>query len=247
MNLHAAHLPEDTLLRLLDGEGTNLERDDWRQHLTRCERCSAAYEDLQRIVRNLSADMEEIGIPDGFLERTSPERLTAMPTTSVADTHQVRWLQVAAVVTVLVLPLLASEPLRAWVSEWITPGVPVEKVDLPATEDLSSQGEIRFAPAGDELRVEIATRQMSGTLALSRAAGPYAILEAHGGPSGEGVMLSERSVRISNRPASRTNYSLRLPRSIHRVRLRVGGEVWQTVDVDLLERPLSVDLSGEGH
>jgi hypothetical protein len=152
------------------------------------------------------------------------------------------WLRAAAVVLLLTAAVVVATPARAWIIAWVgrqwdrlshgeqvsPPRRPAAPVPAPAAPRQAS-AQVRFVPAGSELRVEVAHPQAAGALTLVPASGASAAAEVVGGPSVE-LLVVPSGLRIRNAPGLSAEYRVEVPSAVRRVRVRVGDGREMVVD-----------------
>lgn len=252
------HLDESDLLRLADADGSRKEMGRWSAHVRDCASCASRFDLLRRRSTRLSDLISEIGLPEGFVYPVAP----ATPPGRVrsrAWRHpalESGWLRAAALIALLLLPLAAVPPLRAtvagWVSErWTELAALFEGDAAPSGQSAQGMAEeagatLWFTPRGEELRVEIDSRQVEGSLKLHRTGTAEGSLQVRDGHRGETPVISEQGVRIMNTDHSVANYGLGVPAGVDRVRVRIGDappRVFSRADID---RGVEVSLAGGG-
>lgn len=234
--MEAQHLNESDLLGLMDGDGSRQELTRWRMHVHTCQVCASRFDLLERRSAKLSDLVTEIELPADFsypalpvptarAVRTQPHRVSAF---------QGGWLRAAALAALLLLPFVAVQPLRATVTEWLSArwtelatlvqGNPTP-ADPPAQDGTEEAGAtLWFTPSGEELWIEIVSRQRAGTLLLLGAATREGSLQVTSGEGGETPVISERGVRILNAPQSTASYEVGVPAGVRWVSIRIADD-----------------------
>jgi hypothetical protein len=234
--MEAQHPDESDLLRLVDGDGSRQELTCWRMHVDTCQACASRLELLERRSAKLSDLVAEIELPADFSYPALP-----VPTARAVRTQPHRgsglqsgWLRAAALAALLLLPLVAVQPLRAAVTEWLSDrwadltvlvqgdATPAEPQAQDGTEEAGVT--LWFTPSGEELRIEIVSRQRAGTLLLRRTATREGSLQVTSGEAGETPVISEQGVRILNAPQSTASYEVGVPAGVRRVSIRIGDD-----------------------
>ena len=112
-----------------------------------------------------------------------------------------------------------------WWAELTAPTPPTAAVPEPPAQEAPSEAAgatLWFAPAGEELRIRIASAQAAGSLVLSSTATPEGFLEVVDAQAAETPLISERGVSILNTPASAASYKVGVPAAVRRVRVEIG-------------------------
>lgn len=176
-------------------------------------------------------------------------------TTAVRWTNR-PWLRAAAVVLLLLAAAAVATPARAWIVHWVgrqwesvaggAPSAPRPRV-APAPEaapaPVQTSAQIRFVPAGGELRVEVAHPQAAGALTLVRVDGPAAFAEVMGTQAVE-LLVVPSGLRIRNTAATVAAYRIQVPDGVHRVRVRVGGREIVVARADIGPTGRVIPLTG---
>lgn len=248
------HPDAGALSRLLEGEGHPDELAATRAHASACAACRAEVDRLRRRSARFTALVGEIELPAGFVFPEPPGSAGrgVRPSTRAALGSPARWLRAAAVVVIVLVPLLAVSPLRATIAEWIADRwSQVVALARPGAGDAAAttgtaveepHALLWFAPAGSELRIEIASRQQAGRVVLQSSNAPEASLRIVGGSGEENPTVSDRALRIQNHRASTATYEVGVPRGVRRVVLQVGGGPPLAVERGGLERGRSFPL-----
>jgi len=144
------------------------------------------------------------------------------------------WLRAAAVVLLLAAAVAVATPARAWIARWVgrqwsqlghggPPAPPATAPPVPAPPAApQASAQVRFVPAGTELRVEVAHAQRVGTLTLVPVAGTAALAEVLGAPGVE-LLVVPSGLRIRNAAGDAAGYRIQVPEGVRRVRVRVGA------------------------
>lgn len=230
-----AHLTDFVLLELLDGRGAAEERAEWLAHAQSCAECGRTLYELRRTAALVSSAVARIQLPSEF-RLEPPEGLdgdgpaTVVPLRSDAgDARRVAvpsWWRAAAVLALLLVPLVAVQPLRAAVTGWLADrwaqvsGLFVEE-EAPAT--IAGDGAtIYFEAAGPDLEIRFDAPQPAGTLSLSAATGERVSFEITADAADEAPVVSGSGLRIRNGAGSVASYAVGIPPTVRRVQVRVG-------------------------
>jgi hypothetical protein len=257
------HLEDWELVELLDG-GADLRVEHRRRtHLAACGSCAARFATVEVQAGRLSGLIGSIELPDDFRFPVPPaapmrHRFGAAARPARRATSTPPWLRAAAAMAALAVGLAVAGPLRAWVGGWFAADRPAPAAvvapssDTPAvprqqTRDVGAT--VSFAPAGPELRVEFARPQRAGTVQLRRAAGAEVRVEVIGAPGGttgpEMPLVTDNGVRVLNGAASTASYRVSVPRSVERVRLRIGDGASRVIPADAVNAGRTVGLGGD--
>lgn len=231
--METPHLDDSDLLRLLDEEGSTWERGRCRAHLEACGSCAARFEVLSRRSIMVSARLSELDLPSDFVYPARPVRKSAAAPRHGSGRVLPRnsGLRAAVLIGLFLLPLVAVQPVRAAVVEWLSDrwaelaalleGQPPEApLSIPQVE---SGATLWFGSTAEILVVELDTFQAAGELVMRTVDGAEGSLEVVGDARGETPVLSERGVRIRNTRASTVRYEVGVPTGVERVQVRIGG------------------------
>lgn len=230
------HLDESALLRLIDGDGAAEELAALRTHLRSCDACTSRMDLLERRSVRVAAVLDELQLPADF-RHPAPGSPFSTSTRAGARSRlgsRTGWMRAAAVVVLLLAPLLAIRPLRAAVNEWLSArwtevAELVRGGSAPAPPADDAGATLWFAPAGPELRVEFAARQTGGALIIRISPTDEGSLQVVNGTGGETPMISDRGIRILNTRHSVASYELGVPSGVRSVIVRVGQDPPVTV------------------
>jgi hypothetical protein len=248
------HLDESELLHLIDRDAEVPDLRAWTAHAEECESCASALARLRRRAERFSTRLADLQLPADFRYPAAPRPGAARaPLVLPARGRGAGgWQRAAAVILLLLAPLLLVEPVRAWVAERL--GLHRPEASAPAADGRAaapgapgeaSGSTVWFTPAAAELRVEILHAQAGGALVVRPAVGPEGSLEILGG-AGETPLLSEAGVTIRNEPGSVAGYELSVPPRVERVLLRVGGGPVRVLRPHAAGGPQEVDLRRPG-
>jgi hypothetical protein len=242
-----AHLDDDELLRLLDGE-EDAARRDWEAHVAVCAICAESLDSLRRDAGAVHHWLERAGFEharagDGVhgllragdttvhedadvIELRAAARRPAAPLPSQPRSRtssMAPWLRAAAVLALLATPVAAIPAFREWIVETVS-GRPGElTTEAFTTRDAATDaGIIRFTPAPGAFAVEFAAQQQDGELRITRADGPEAVLQASDEADALPV-VSAAALRIRNSADHTGGYTLALPAEVSSVTVRIAG------------------------
>jgi hypothetical protein len=253
MDTATPHLNDAQLLALSDRDGEQSELEGWATHVTGCAECKRKLEVLRRRSLRFSALVADLRLPEDFpLEppigdypastsgvlRGSPgagvgrqgDPTRRGPTADRTAAARVRtpWLRIAAAILILAVPVLAIEPLRTavgdWIGEqwtWLAGGDTPEQagaLEIPAVPTGST---IYFMPEAGDFVVTFAEAEPEGFLSVTRRGGTEGALEIEGGTATP--IIVPGGLRISNAGAVGAAYHLELPASVRTLRVVVGG------------------------
>lgn len=242
------HLEDHQLLHLVDGDAGNFELDQWSKHALACGECAARLDRLGSRSAAVRDALQELQLPASF-------RLPAVPEVQARGVARRRWetttgspwLRAAAIVTLILMPLVAIEPLRAWVfdqvsSAWTALGFPAGE-EPAASGDAGAAGTstILFGAGATELTITVASPQIGGELVITPGGDPEGALRIVDGET-ETPLVTAAGLRIDNTIGSEASYSVRLPSTVRSLIVRVGDETVQTHSGPL-DRTITIDLS----
>lgn len=242
-----AHLPEDELIRHLDGELDASEREQLLAHLAECGACAERLDTLRLQSQAASELIARVPVPalsDFRRARMRAVLKAAQQQDARRHTRPRRWmLRAAATGTVVFTAALAAEPVRTWIAErWDELSPRTESsVNSPATLSAREAGpRITFEAAGEVFRLELVHSQRQGTLTLRMEDGEVASAQVIGG-TGDILVLPD-GIRIANQPDSSADYLVTLPAHLGAIHLRVG--IAQAVTIRPNLQTLVFDLGG---
>jgi hypothetical protein len=234
-----AHLADGELMQLALGDTEDLVAA-LQRHVAGCTLCTDELTKLRAQMQRVSGALRELQLPAEFRYPTlaMPKRINWQP-----------YLRAAAIVLFAAVPVVASETVRARISEWIglqTADTTAATVAAPATqtsEDVSTT--FWFNPRAREYSVQIASYQVRGELVISRTSEANGMLRMSnvGAPAPQ---LSERGVRIANSPSTFTTYELMLPANVTAAIVTIGAGPVQRIDLRELSSPAVIQLRNAG-
>lgn len=220
----ASHPDAGQLVRYIDGELLGDESSTVEAHVSACADCTRRVEQLRRRSAALHRML-------GELERDTDSPRDAVRPRSTR--FALNWRTLAAAAVLLVVGVGATvKPLRAWIVNrsqalWelvVGSGSPEAPFPTPPPEASGPEGSVSFAPTGDLLTIEIATRQRSGTVTVEAVGGSSVSVELAGG-SGQGdITVLPTGVRIANALSTTASYRIGVPVRMRRVILVIAGD-----------------------
>jgi anti-sigma factor RsiW len=230
------HLDESVLLRLIDGDGAARELAEWRAHVRTCEACSSRMHLLGRRSALVTDLLAELQLPPDFKRPAPPPPIP--PWMGAGGPARpgwgTGWVRAAAVVVLLLVPLLAVRPLRAAANGWLSArwteiaelvrgaSGPARSAPTRPAEDVGAT--LWFTSAWPELRVEVAARQQAGALIVRVTSASEGSLQVMSGDGSEMPMISERGIRILNTRGSVASYELGVPSGVRSVIVTIGHD-----------------------
>lgn len=237
-----AHPADGALMRLLDGEGTALERAELETHVETCERCRQRKDTLVLLSRELSEALTRSDLPTRAFARMRRGRIPP------ALWH---WWPAAAAIVLLVGGTAVAAPIRTWmVARWTglrelvrhPGGNPQAQIPV---RDQSPAGMVSFALDADMLTVRVATRQAEGLLVFEKSRAQVASVTVRGQGGREAVVVLPDELRIANTATSRATYRVTLPERLKGVTVVVAGDRPVSLAPLAPGDSLSIDLSSK--
>ena len=235
------HLTDEELEDLAAGELAAQERRRLRLHLAECDVCAARLRAIEladrRIAERLSWLDHPVPVVDAETLMARARRSRPRPAALAAG---LAGLLVAAAAAAAVIPGFPVQRLveRA-ISEWKgDPSPAPEAAPEDATPPLQSG--VSFAPA-PELEIAFVAAQSEGALRISLADASEVQVREVGGTSA--YALDPAELVIDNRSGA-GRYEILLPRSLRRVRIRIGDRVVFEKDGPAISARGSVDAGG---
>ena len=216
------HPVDGELIRYLDQELPDAERERVGRHLHDCPRCRARLDDYRAINRRLRAGLrveDERSPAGGTLPPPSPTSAPPMAG------HALRRAAMVLLTAAALGAATAHRPLRAWiVDRWTALTTPTMVPPTPTPDPLAtpSTAGVRFAPEVDSLRVRLINTQRVGRLEMIVHPGTDVHVTVVGGGD-ETVTIVPGGLSILNAPDSRATYRLEVPGRIRFVTLRIGS------------------------
>jgi hypothetical protein len=215
----APHVDDGELVRQIDGEAPAAVG----AHIASCQPCSTRLQEMRERLARLSDLLRDIDVV------TPP--IAAPDAAALRLIRAERWvsrLWQAAAAVVLVAGLAVS-PLGAWVAAQVgrlgaalTSDGDGRRAASPEVPSEPGPTVVYFEPVGAELTVRLAARPSAGSFRVDRDDRASAqIVRAH---AGESLVVLPSELRIRNTPASRADYLITVPASVHSVRVQVEGE-----------------------
>ncbi|MGD2123959.1 MAG: hypothetical protein PVJ76_19565 [Gemmatimonadota bacterium] len=214
---HGVPLEVDGMIvRYLDGEGSASSGAETLALLEASPEARDRMEELRMSSELFSRHMADLPIP------ATPElRIPPSLPASVAR-HRM-----AAGIVLFVLSASLLTPARAWIVEGFRAVtsvlIPGEDAVLPAPAEVAGPSTVSFVPLGADLVVSVRDHQASGRLTVVVVEGTRASGEASGQETGIELLILPEGIEVRNAPGSTADYTVRVPRSLRTVRVRVGG------------------------
>jgi anti-sigma factor RsiW len=204
------------ILRYLDGEGSASSGAETRALLEASPEARERLEELSLSSDLLSDHLADIPIP------ATPELHFPPTLPALIARHRM-----AAGIVLLLLSVSLLTPARAWIVVGIRAVasvlIPEEEAVLPAPAEEAGPSTVSFGPVGSELVVTVRDHQASGRLTVVVVDGTRASGEASGEGTGVELLMLPNGIEVRNGPGSMADYTVRIPRSLRSVRVRVGG------------------------
>lgn len=244
----AGHPSEGELVRYLDRRLPDRREGRVARHLEGCHRCAGRADRLRAggaALRKALRELDDSATP-------SP-RVRAAALSAARHAHRRRWRRtagrVAAGLALLLSAGLAVTPLRAWMTARWAPSAAVmaraEPVVVRSPGSELGGAVVSFEPTSGTFDVVVASPQSAGTLTLRVRDGARASAQAFGDSAP--VLVLPRGVQIQNRARSSGSYTVILPASLERVRVKVGGRVIATLSPSRHALPWSASFPLAGH
>lgn len=135
--------------------------------------------------------------------------------------------RIAAGLVLLLVSLSLFRPVRAWIVEnagtLFSVVAPREARTDSGREFEGGSSRVSFVPMGNEFLISVQAVQVSGHLTVVVVEGPRAFGEILGEGTGIDLLVLPGGIEVRNGPGSTAEYRVGVPRSLHRVRIRLGG------------------------
>jgi hypothetical protein len=242
------HIEDGDLLRLIGEEVTADERAAAVAHLGRCEVCARRIDELRaeldqvtglleqlpvaeldegRRARSLAA-VRQAAVRSVVTGRSAAQSGRAASTASrrrFAFSGNLARAAAAGVATLLLGTGLVATPAGAWIADLWRDLFQPEHVVIaePEPTALSVEGSVvGFSPVGDELALELASAQETGSLTIRVEDTSSASARVQGGNGELDLVVLPSSLRILNQPHAGADYEVIIPAHIRTLRVRVG-------------------------
>jgi hypothetical protein len=215
------------LVRLMDGELDAAERGRLERALQADPTVAQRLALLERRARRFSARLLELdgAMPPAPTPGVLPIRMTPRRRPAAAANP---WLRAAAIAAVGLGVVLGAEPLRAWLAsgwERLT-GTPGAHAPAPALTDAPSAAGgaiLSFHVASDRFTIDVASRQLAGSLIIERHAGNAVTAEILTAGARENLVVLPAALRIENSDRSTAEYRVTVPDRLRAVRVTLPG------------------------
>ncbi len=243
------HLDDAELVRLLDGAAEDVA-PAWAEHLAACTACSARRDAVAhrgaRLARLLAATDPA---PRALILRTTPAqgrvfawsrpRLAAWPPRRLA----------AAAALVVLMAGGVVPPVRAWVAEravalWHAltghERPAAAPASVPAPEP--GAGSVSFPLAEPVFTIQVTSHQAEGLLTVDAGTRPEAFAAIARGEGPAELVVMPDGLRIVTTSGSTRSYHVRVPPSVTRVVIEVGGAAARVIPAPPSGLPMVVNL-----
>lgn len=232
-SLTRPHLDDGELLCLLDGEADGALRTDGEAHLSACGTCRERLDRYRTRRARLAHLLVRADYPVPAAPSADPKVIPLRPRAATSTFRSRPWLRAAAVVLLLATAAAMATPARAWIMEWVgrqwsriaqedRPAAPRSAPEQAPPAQAQASAQVRFVPAGSELRVDVANAQSAGALTLVPVSGQSASAEVVGAQAVE-MLVVPSGLRIRNTPGVSADYRVQVPDGVRRVRVRIGS------------------------
>lgn len=228
-----SHVPDEDLLRFIDRECDDVERQRITRHLAVCDQCTESHGALLRTSHELEDLLSSVDeLPRPGLRQSVLDRATAvvsLDTVSTAPSRRV-WLRVAAAVAGLIAISLTAPSVRAWIVEQFAPvtdwfggaeAPSVQETATPAPDRTSST--VSFLPTAGVVLVYVESSQEEGLLTVGVHDAGTASAQITGRQGESSILVMPNGFRIRNRPTSGADYLIQIPATVTEVHVRIGG------------------------
>lgn len=228
-----SHVPDEDLLRFIDGECDDVERQRITRHLGVCDPCSELHGSLLRTshdLEDLLVSLDESPQPD--LRQSVLDTANAVASLDTESTDRPRrvWLRFAAAVAGLIAVSLTAPGVRAWivdqfapVAEWFGGAeAPSPQEVIPAAPDRTSST-VSFRPTASVVQVYVESPQEQGVLTVDVHDAGNASAQITGTRGESSILVTPNGFRIRNLPRSGADYLVEVPLSVTEVHVRIGG------------------------
>ncbi|HXY69643.1 MAG TPA: hypothetical protein VEH62_09345 [Gemmatimonadales bacterium] len=141
-----------------------------------------------------------------------------------------RW-RAAAAVVLLAVAAFGVPPVRAWIVQaaralWSAARPPKPAAVASSTDGSGGGGAVTFSPAAGSFALQVARPQPAGTLTVEtaeRATASAAVIRGPGARGGAELVVLPYGLRILNDSGATASYLVRVPASLGRISVAVGG------------------------
>lgn len=230
------HLTDGEIVRFLDAEADEAEREKAESHLSSCLVCRRKHANLRGWSEIVSEGLRELDREPGLTGDPGVTGITPLPTAAPRDLASARsggmpsWLRVAAVVVLLAGFVATLTPdLRAWVADQWTELVtlvagteePVEVMELPADPAPVTSARVAFPVQVDVFRIEVEGTPGGSRIMIDVHAEGRAIAEVVGGAGREELVVLPDGLRIRDAGSDDVLYRLLIPDHLQSVEIRI--------------------------
>lgn len=182
---------------------------------------------IERRAANLSLLLAATDVPARAI--AFPAQRVAAAQVRRARASALRW-RIAAAIAVLGFGLSLVPPVRAWIAErarllldTFAPPAESPGASAPVFTPVSPGNRVTFAPSADVFTLDVTARQAAGTLTVVTADGEDAAYLSDK-PGDAAIVVLPGGLRIVTTRTADASYTVRVPASLKRVQVRVGGE-----------------------
>lgn len=217
------------LLRYLDGELSATEEGKARALLASSSDARRRMAELRASSALFSDQLGGMPIPavPGF---SMPEVSTYAPSPDGLRFAFPSFLlrhRMAAAMALFLLTLGFMAPVRAWIAESVRTVAsilaPSEASPPPVAEGEAGPSTVSFVPLGDELLVSVGSYQASGRLTVVVVEGSRVSGETSVQGTAVELLVLPNGIEVRNGPGSVADYTIEVPQTLQRVRVRAGG------------------------
>ena len=144
-----------------------------------------------------------------------------------------RW-RAAAAVALLAVAAVGVPPVRAWIVQaaralWAAARPTRPAAKAPATGSPAGAGAVTFSPGAGSFVVEVVRPQATGTLTVETTGRPVASAAVSGATGSAELVVLPHGLRIANDSAATASYVVRVPASLGRIAVGIGGAAVRTL------------------
>ena len=228
-----SHVPDEDLLRFIDRECDDVERQRITRHLAVCDQCSESHASLlhtSQELEDLLVSLDESPRP-GLRQSVLDTATAVVPldTGPAASSRRV-WLRVAAAVAGLIAISLTAPSVRAWIADQLAPVAEwFGGADAPSVQETATavpdrtSSTVSFLPTAGVVQIFIESSQEEGVLTVGVHDAATASAQITGAQGESSILVMPNGFRIRNGATSGADYLVQVPRTVTEVHVRIGG------------------------
>jgi hypothetical protein len=229
-----AHPADGDILRLQEGECSEVERGHLATHITECPACAETSRLFETTTSQLHAALEDMPVQkvphakQRFLAATQHTRSDG-PFRWIAE-QRTPLLRAAVVLLALFAASMWAPPVRALFLRLlnIEPSEVVDTASVTqrtATTDSATSSTVSFVPAASIFTIHVAAAQATGSLTIHVIESATASARITGRSPGDALLVTEDGIRIQNSGESSAGYAVMVPVTVSQITVQIADGV----------------------